>query len=259
MPPSDHTERIQQQFTKQADAYAATEQARDEQSMAALVGIVGATPDDRALDVACGPGVLTRAFAERSASAVGCDVTEALLEKARSGAREKGISNVTFRRGDATSLPFEDAAFTIAACRAAFHHFEQAGDVLAEMRRVVQPGGSILVADIVTSEDAETAELHNAVERLCDPTHVRALPRSELEQLFADAKLTVERLIPTELHYDLEEWIGHGGPDTETAGEIRKRMGAWLENDSAGLKVRAEDGRIKFSHQAVIVVAKRPD
>src|SRR5689334_22455048 len=128
-----HTERIREQFTKQAGVYSEMAQTRDERAMAGLVGLCGARPEHRVLDVACGPGFLTMAFAAVCRSAVGVDATEELLARARSEARARGLSNVEFRSGDAYELAWAAGAFDVAACRAAFHHFVDPPAVLSGM------------------------------------------------------------------------------------------------------------------------------
>lgn len=255
---SQHLDSIRRQFTRQADAYIRMRQTTDERALAALVQLSGAEALHRVLDVACGPGFLTMAFARRCGSAVGLDATDTFLERARAEAERVGVRNVEFRTGDAEHLPFEDGVFDVASCRAAFHHFLRPDRVLAEMARVVGGSGRVLVADMLTSEDAAQAEYHNRLERLCDPTHVRALPQSEYQRLIADAGLEVVLAPRTEMSLDVEEWLDYGGPTAESRREITALMEASLEVDRTGLRVRREDGRLRFSYDAgVFVLARR--
>ena len=244
-----HLERIRVQFTKQWDVYARMRQTNDERPLAGLVRLTGVRPGQRVLDVACGPGFLTRAFARAGAVATGLDATEAFLAFARAEAADEGLANAEFRAGDAERLPFDDATFDVVTCRAAFHHFPHPERVLAEMRRVCRPGGRVLVADMLGDEDAERAALHDRIERLCDPTHVRALPASELERLFAGAGLRVVAAPRSTMDYDAEEWIAHGGPDAATRDEILRLLDASIDGDRSGLQVRRDDGRLRFSHR----------
>ena len=207
------------------------------------------------MDVACGPGFLTMAFARRCAAAVGLDATEAMLSMARVEAQKRGLGNVRFEKGVATDLPFAPASFDIVVCRAAFHHFPEPGQVLAEMRRVVKPGGKILTADLVTSEDPKEAEAHNEIERLCDPTHVRALQATEFHELFRKENLDIETEFPGRITYDLDGWILHGGPGPEIEAEIRRRFEGALKQDNTGLRVRSKEGKILFTHQTLVLVA----
>ncbi|HVN40157.1 MAG TPA: class I SAM-dependent methyltransferase [Myxococcota bacterium] len=244
-----HVERIRAQFTRQAETYAGMAQTRDEAPLRGLVALAGTRPADRVLDVACGPGFLTMAFAAACASARGVDATPAFVERARRVGSERGLANVSFAQGDVNALPEPDASYDVVACRAAFHHFPDPARVLGEMRRVTRPGGTLLVADLLGSEDSAQAELHDRIERLCDPTHVRALPQSEFERLFRAQGLELLRAPCGEMHYDVEEWIAHGGPYADTAARIRALLEQSQPGDRAGLGVHRRDGRLRFRHR----------
>ena len=254
---SDHVDHIRDQFTRQARAYADTDQAKDAEAHARLAALVGIGHDDRVLDVACGPGFLTLAFAARCAEAVGVDATDALLDIARANAATRGITNVRFESGDATELLYADESFDVAICRAAFHHFPNPSRVLGEMRRVVRAGGRVAVADFVTSSDKAAARAHNAIERLCDPTHVRALPADELRALFIEHHLDVVTDRPGRMHYGVTEWIAHGGPDSAAETEIRRRFTSALDRDDTGLDVRRDGDEIRFTHQTLVLTGRR--
>jgi len=255
--PSDHVDEIRDQFTRQAQAYADTAQAKDDAAHARLAALVGPKATDRVLDVACGPGFLTLAFAAQCAEAVGVDATEALLDIARGNARARGVANVRFESGDATELPYADEAFDIVVCRAAFHHFPNPSRVLGEMRRVVRTGGAVMVADFATSPDKAKARAHNAIERLCDPTHVRALPADELRALFIEHDLDIVADRPGRMHYGVTDWITHGGPAAAVVAEIRRRFDAALERDDTGLDVRRDGAEILFTHQTLVLIGRR--
>jgi ubiquinone/menaquinone biosynthesis C-methylase UbiE len=250
----EHREHVRKQFTRQADAYSAMPQTNDEARLDGLVALAGARPQHHALDVACGPGFLTMAFARRCARAEGIDATPALLERARADAARRGLGNVHFARGDAEALPFPDAGFDVVSCRAAFHHFPHPERVLGEMRRVAKPGGRLLVADMLGSEAPALAAYHDRIERLCDPTHVTALPASEFERLFAATGLEVLARPHGPMHYDVEEWMAHGGPSPEASAEIMRLLEASLAVDRCGLAVRREGGRLRFSHTTAAFV-----
>lgn len=255
--PSEQIDRVRAQFTRQADAYIRTRQASDEAGLRGLAALSGAKPGDRALDVACGPGFLATALASRCASVVGLDATDAFLERARAEAARRGLANLSFRAGDAERLPFPDASFDVVTCRAAFHHFARPERVLAEMSRVLAPSGRLLVADIVASEDPAQAAYQNRIERLCDPSHARALSASELERLFAAAGLEIEAGPRSTLDYDVAEWLDHGGPDEAATRQILELFEASLEVDRCGLAVRREGGVLRFSHSTLALVGVR--
>jgi ubiquinone/menaquinone biosynthesis C-methylase UbiE len=255
--PTDPVERIRRQFTRQADVYTRMSQTRDAAGHRGLARLAGAAPGKRALDVACGPGLLTLALAEAGAETVGVDATEALLALARAEAARRGLA-VDFRAGDATRLALPDAHFDVVTCRAAFHHFPEPARVLAEMARVAKPGATLVVADLLGSEDLAEAELHDRIERLCDPTHARALSESAFEVLFRGAGLTLLAKPAGEMAYDVEEWIAHGGPTAADAAEIRRLLAESMDGDRAGLAVHREDGRLRFRHRTAAFLLRRP-
>lgn len=252
-----HLERIRAQFGKQAHVYARMRQTTDERSLNALVLVSGAAADARVLDVACGPGFLTMAFAARCRHAVGVDATEPFLAMARAEAEHRGLGNVEFRSGNAEQLAFGDGAFDLVSCRAAFHHFAQPERVLAEMVRVAAAQGRLLIADMLSSADPTKAEYHNHMERLCDPSHVRALTGPEFERLFAAAGLAprFETAVPIDM--DVEEWLAHGGPDASTAAQIRTLVEASIDTDRCGLNLRREHGAIRFTYTTAVFVLER--
>jgi ubiquinone/menaquinone biosynthesis C-methylase UbiE len=250
-------ERIRAQFGKQADVYARMRLTTDERSLNALVQVSGADSGSRVLDVACGPGFLTMAFAAQCRQAVGVDATEPFLAMARAEAEQRGLRNVEFRAGNAEQLPFPDGSFDRVACRAAFHHFARPERVLAEMARVAAKPGRLLIADMMSSEDPIKADYHNRMERLCDPSHVRALTATELALLFDAASLSVRFHAEVPIDMEVEEWLAHGGPDAATAAQIRALIEASLDVDRCGLNVRREDGVTRFTYATGVYVLDR--
>src|SRR4029450_13136693 len=85
-------------------------------------------------------------------------------------------------------IPFDDEAFSLVFTRYSFHHFPDPSAVLKEMVRVCKSTGRIVVVDVFMTT-FEQANAYNHMERLRDPSHVRALLLKELEELFISAGL----------------------------------------------------------------------
>lgn len=103
-------------------------------------------PDDVLLDLGCGTGAAVRQAAATVRRAVGFDLSSGMIEQARSLAA--GLDNVEFHLGDVSEpLPFADGEFTAIVCSSAFHHFPKPLDTIAEMSRVLAPGGRLVIAD----------------------------------------------------------------------------------------------------------------
>jgi SAM-dependent methyltransferase len=106
-------------------------------------------PGATVLDVACGPGNFTRAFAEAAGAGgvvVGLDASRTMLAQA---VREAGRDTIAYVRGDAASLPFRDASFDAVCCFAALYLIEDPFAAIAEMARVLRPGGRVALLSSV--------------------------------------------------------------------------------------------------------------
>ena len=255
MTDSGHKAVVQQEFTRQADAYAVAPTVSDPERIARLVQAVAPGPDARVLDVACGPGFLALAFAARCGEAVGVDLTDAPLAIAERNRKERGLTNVRFQRGDADRLPFRDGEFDVAVCRFALHHMEDAGRVVREMARVSR--GTVAIEDLAASEHRDRADYQNRVERLRDPSHTRALAPSELIGLFTAAGLEVERLYSGEAAQAVELWLANSQTPAERASEVRALLERDAREDLSGMRPCRKDGRWFFRHRTLAVLGSR--
>ncbi|NUB89879.1 methyltransferase domain-containing protein [Haloterrigena sp. SYSU A121-1] len=109
----------------------------------------GDTEAPSVLDVACGTGRITRRVARDAASVLGVDISGGMLERARRYAVREGLGNVAFARMSADELWIDDGAFDRVACCWALHLFPDVDAALAELRRVLRPGGRLVGTTIV--------------------------------------------------------------------------------------------------------------
>ncbi|HYH57690.1 MAG TPA: ubiquinone/menaquinone biosynthesis methyltransferase [Thermoleophilaceae bacterium] len=100
-------------------------------------------PGSRALDVATGTGDLAVALRAAGAEVVGCDFSEEMLERAR-----RKEPSARFEWADALNLPYEDDSFDAATVGFGARNFSDLARGLAEMARVVRPGGRVVVLEI---------------------------------------------------------------------------------------------------------------
>lgn len=111
-------------------------------------GAAGLTRNDRVLDVCCGQGRHTLELVRRGFTAEGLDRSHYLIQKARAAAKKEGL-DVRFREGDARRLPYRPDTFDVVMILGnSFGYFESGEDdrlVLAEVARVLKPGGRVLV------------------------------------------------------------------------------------------------------------------
>ena len=248
-----HRETILDQFTRQALPFSTAPAIRNQDALNRIVELAGAGPADTVLDVACGPGLLVCAFARVVQHATGIDLTPAMLEQARELQRQQGLENVTWRQGDVLALPYEDGEFSIVSARFAFHHFLDPLAVLNEMRRVCRAGGRIVVADSAPARSK--ADAFNAMERLRDPSHVRAMPVEELREIFAHAGFSEPRVESYRLEGELEDLLRRSFPNEGDAHRIREIFERSLVDDALDMATRRKDGRIHYAFPVAILVS----
>lgn len=256
---TDHKSTVREEFTKQASEYADSSIITDPDKINRLIRATGAPPEARVLEVATGPGHVAFGFAERCDEVVGIDITEAPLDIAKEKKRERGVDNIHFEKGDAEDLSFDDSSFDVVVCRLAFHHFEDPSLVLQEMARVCRPDGTVAVADIIVSEYPERASYQNQFERLRDPSHVRALPLTELIALFTKTGIEVTDVKSGVNVQEVERWLSLSETPESRADEVRKMIEEDARNDRSGTRPFWQDDKLYFTQQTAVVVGRRLD
>ena len=120
-------------------------ETRTTPAAARLVKFANARAGQHVLDVACGTGVVAITAARIGAHVFGIDLTPELLKRAHENARIAKVE-IDFREGDVEALPFDDARFDVVLSQFG-HMFAPRADVaIAEMLRVLKPGGTIAFA-----------------------------------------------------------------------------------------------------------------
>ena len=105
----------------------------------------------RVLDLGCGPGTISIGLAKtvEPGELHGIDIEESQIEMARAAASAGGHSNAVFQTGDVTDLPYGDDSFDVAHCHALLMHVPDTRAVLAEVKRVLKPGGLISAREMI--------------------------------------------------------------------------------------------------------------
>lgn len=252
-----HNSLIRDQFTRQATPFSIATPITDAGALKMIIDAAAPGPADTLLDVACGGGIVVCAFAPHVGHATGIDMTPAMLDRARGFAAEKGIANVTWREGDVASLPWPDASFTIVLTRFAVHHFPDPSAVLREMVRVCAPGGRIIVVDTCASASPAKAAAFNRLERLRDPSHVRALPLAELKDLFTSAGLAEPQASFYELRDEVKNLLARSYPNPGDESRITEMFASSVADDSLGIPVCRDGDRLEYAYPVAILASRR--
>ena len=118
----------------------------------------------RILEVAPGPGYLAIELARLDKyQVVGLDISKSFVQIAQTKAREAGVT-IEFHHGNASNMPFEANMFDFIVCVAAFKNFTEPVQAIAEMHRVLKPGGQALINDL--RGDASSADIRTLVNNM---------------------------------------------------------------------------------------------
>jgi ubiquinone/menaquinone biosynthesis C-methylase UbiE len=112
-----------------------------------VAALAGLCPQDKVVDIGCGPGTAARTAARRCAAVTAVDPAPEMLRLGRWVTAARRITNVTFCQGGAEALPLPDASVTVAWALSSVHHWPDRAAGLAETARVLAPAGRILLAE----------------------------------------------------------------------------------------------------------------
>lgn len=212
--------RVQAQYSRRAEHYERSPVHARGEDLEWIAEAAALTGTERVLDVGAGTGHTAFALASKAAAVTGLDLTERMIGSARKLAAERGLSHVEFIVGDAARMPFADAGFDLVACRFAGHHLADPDAAVAEMARVLRPGGRILFADHIAPEDPDSDAYINRLDVLRDPSHVREWTVAQWQERFRRAGLQAVVLRSWDLRLDVSWWIGQSAPCEESRTKI---------------------------------------
>jgi ArsR family transcriptional regulator len=99
-------------------------------------------------DLGCGEGYLTIEAARWARQVIAVDRSDVVLERAKSLAKRRRVSNVTWKRGELEKLPMKDGTVDVALLSQALHHAANPARAVAEAARIAAPGGRVLILDL---------------------------------------------------------------------------------------------------------------
>lgn len=219
----------------------------DEAMMRHVVALAAPQPTDRMLDVACGTGLVSRAFRGRVAEIVGLDPTAAMAAQAAPALDR-------FVEGFAEHLPFEDGQFDLAICRQGIQ-FMDAARAAAEMVRVVRPGGRVVLINLCAYSEADRDEYFEVL-RLRNPARRNFFLAEDLRALLAPLCSQVS-LHEYCIDEDIDVWADNGAIDDGNRRRIRDLYYNSSDAFRQSHEIRIADGKVTDRMLFVIAVGIR--
>lgn len=232
------------QFGRRSHAYATSPSHASGADLGIVLELLGAQPHMAVLDVGTGAGHTALALASYVQSVTAIDLTPEMIERACELAASRGLANVTPLVMDAEALDFPDEVFDAITCRMTAHHFLDCPKALREMARVLKPGGRLVLEDNSVPPDAELDRFLNGVEKLRDPTHVRAYNEAEWRAMLSAAGFQVAHVRFYRKLHAVAGWLERAGLDpagkqrvytalAEAPGATRRYFEIYDENGRA--------------------------
>lgn len=201
-----HNAVVTGQFGPQASAYLTSANHAQGADLEQLAAIARAHPNAQVLDLGCGAGHVSFFTAPFASRVVAYDLSADMLGVVAGEAAKRGLTNIETQLGAAELLPFDDASFDLVFSRYSAHHWADVGAALREMRRVLKPGGRVVICDVASTGQPLFDTYLQAVEVLRDTSHVRDYAVGEWLTMAANAGFSVASLTPRTLDLDFRTW-----------------------------------------------------
>jgi ubiquinone/menaquinone biosynthesis C-methylase UbiE len=252
-----HRNTVKKEFSKQVKSLESARFFTDQEILEKIKNESKLSEKMTILDAGCGPGIVTEALAPQVKEIVAYDLTPAMIEATRTRCEKAGLQNVRYQAGLIESLPYGNDFFERVISRLVVHHLPEPQKAFTEIKRVLKKDGMFILADIISSEDAQKANLHNALEGLRDPSHSRMLPQSELINVLEKAGFDVSVAELWVNEREFKEWIAITNSPERI--EPIKTVMAELANcgNDAGVNLRVCDETIFFDHKWILITATK--
>jgi ubiquinone/menaquinone biosynthesis C-methylase UbiE len=202
-----HHDQVADAFGSTAAAYLTSQTHATGADLRTLAESIAATPDATVLDMGCGAGHASFAVAPHAREVVAYDIAPQMLATVAGAALERGLANIRTQQGAAEMLPFDDHAFDWVISRMSAHHWHDVPRALAEVRRVLKPGGKVLFIDIA-GIDHPLLDTHiQAIELLRDGSHIRDYRADEWVTLFAAAGFNASIRERWRIDIEFSSWV----------------------------------------------------
>lgn len=204
-----HNESVNSQFDSQANAYlssAVHAQGSDLQAAGAYV-VQHMMSSGVGLDLGCGAGHLSFALAPALSKVVAADASPGMLEVVEKAAKQRELGHIETVQTMVESLPFADASFDVVATRYSAHHWGDVPAALSEARRVLKPGGLLLVIDVLGYENPLVDTHFQTIELLRDTSHVRDYAETEWQRMLAAAGFEIQDRQAWPVRLEFSSWV----------------------------------------------------
>jgi len=219
-----HDQHVTQQFDSTAERYRVSTVHAQGPDLAFLHAVAERLAPTRALDVGCGPGHASFAMAPFCKKVHAVDASSAMLKIVVEDARKRHFGHIEVHEAPATHLPFPDASMDLVSCRYSAHHWRDVREGIAEIARVLKPGGVFVLTDSI-GHDAPLLDTHlQAIELLRDTSHVRNYRVQDWMAILGQQGLALEHCDVFRVRLAFREWVERSQTSPERIAVISQLL-----------------------------------
>jgi ubiquinone/menaquinone biosynthesis C-methylase UbiE len=212
----------QQMFGSQAPVYATSSVHVHDNSLELVRRLAAPVGYGWALDLGTGAGFTAFTMTEFSSRVLASDPTLPMLHQTRRMGEERNLAGLRLSQNVAEALPVADGVLDLVTCRVAAHHFTDFARALDEIRRVLKPGGVLVMADSVSPEDDAVSRWMNDVELRRDFSHGKNRKVSEIEAMLRESGLPMAQREYARIYLRFNEWVARTATPADEVGALRK-------------------------------------
>lgn len=243
------------QFGATASAYltsAVHAQGADLEQLKQALAHLKPVAHSRVLDLGCGAGHASFAAATMANEVVAYDLSPQMLEVVADAASARGLTNIRTQQGAAEMLPFAEASFCAVVSRMSAHHWHDVPAALREVRRVLKPGGKVVLIDIAGNEAPLCDTWLQSIELLRDPSHIRDYTPAEWRAMFEAAGFDVTLAPRWHIALDFDSWVARMRTPEVACAAIRHLWSKAPDEVRERLRVQADGS---FTLDALMLTA----
>lgn len=243
---------VERQFSQVAEKYRVSTVHAAGEDLGRLVELAALTGAEYVLDAGSGAGHTALAVAPHARQVISVDLSAAMLAQGRGLAAERGLTNVVFEVGDVEALPYPDASFDVITTRYSAHHWPHPQRAVAGFRRLLRPGGRLLLSDIVSYDDF-TLDTHlQTIELLRDPSHVRDHTAGQWVAMLAAADFQATVAFRWSVRLQFDDWVARMATPPTAVAMLRQLLANAPAEVRTALRVEEDHS---FTIPAAMIVA----
>ena len=246
----EEREVVQQEFKRASATFAERTAGRFDHMD--VVGFSRVTPGSSVAEVGAGTGNFLALFDKIASRQIAIDVTPAMLRQAVS--RHPHLVSIV---ADGARLPLRSRSIDLVTSAQTLHHIHAPIPVIREMRRIVAPGGRVLIVDQVAPERVEESQMMNQLDHLRDPSHAACRPPSAFRIMVTAAGLEIE----DEAVHDSQDTLSNWMPPEEFPAERIEAVHRFVaeHGKETGMAFERTGDDWTYTRRRIMVLAARPD